>query len=84
MSTLVLFERNLIRKRTKAGLETARTRSRLGGRKKALNKKERKKVVQMYERKNHTIKEICQMMNISKPTLYAYVRENQNTKKAKA
>ena len=38
----------------------------------------------MYERKNHTIKEICQMMGISKPTLYAYIREEQAAEKDKA
>ena len=36
----------------------------------------------MYERKNQTVKQICEMMNITKPTLYAYVREEQATEKA--
>jgi DNA invertase Pin-like site-specific DNA recombinase len=83
-AALAEFERNLIRERTKAGLEAARARGRLGGRKKSLNAKQRKRAVEMYERKNHTIQEICKMIGISKPTLYAYIRESQTAKKAKA
>ena len=83
-AALAEFERNLIRERTNAGLAAARARGRLGGRKKSLNKKEQKKVIEMYNRRNHTVKEICKMMGITKPTLYAYIREEQAIKKAKA
>lgn len=33
--------------------------------------------VQLYEAKNTSIKKICEMLAISKPTLYACVRANQ-------
>jgi DNA invertase Pin-like site-specific DNA recombinase len=80
-AALAEFERNLIRERTNAGLTAARARGRLGGRKKSLNAKQRKQAVEMYERKNQTVKQICEMMNITKPTLYAYIREEQTSKK---
>ncbi len=83
-AALAEFERNLIRERTNAGLAAARARGRLGGRKKSLNAKQRQQAVEMYERKNQTVKQICEMMNITKPTLYAYIREEQTSKKAKA
>jgi DNA invertase Pin-like site-specific DNA recombinase len=82
-AALAEFERNLIRERTNAGLAAARARGRLGGRKKSLNAKQRQQVVEMYERKNQTVKQICEMMSITKPTLYAYIREEQASKKAK-
>jgi DNA invertase Pin-like site-specific DNA recombinase len=82
-AALAEFERNLIRERTNAGLAAARARGRLGGRKKSLNAKQRQQAVEMYERKNQTVKQICEMMNITKPTLYAYIREEQTSKKAK-
>lgn len=72
---LAEFERNLIRERTKAGLESARSRGRLGGRPKQLDNNKRQLVVKLYKDRTHTILEICQMMGISKPTLYQYVRE---------
>ena len=72
---LAEFERNLIRERTQAGLKAARARGRLGGRPKALEPSKRKLVVKLYEEKQYTIDEICQMMGISKPTLYSYVEE---------
>ncbi len=82
-AALAEFERNLIRERTNAGLAAARARGRLGGRKKSLTAKERKRAVEMYQRKNQTVIQICEMMNITKPTLYAYIREEQASQKAK-
>jgi len=70
---LAEFERNLIRERTQAGLQAARARGRKGGRPKSLDKDKQALVVKLYEEKKHTIKQICQMMGISKPTLYKYI-----------
>ncbi|CAN5308061.1 recombinase family protein [soil metagenome] len=81
-AALAEFERNLIRERTNAGLAAARARGRLGGRKKSLTAKERQRAVEMYQRKNQTVIQICAMMNITKPTLYAYIREEQANQKA--
>jgi DNA invertase Pin-like site-specific DNA recombinase len=74
-AALAEFERNLIRERTRAGLEAARTRGRQGGRPKILPENKRELAVKLYASKEHSVKEICQMMSISKPTLYKYVRE---------
>ena len=70
---LAEFERNLIVDRTKAGLEAARKRGIKGGRKHKLTPTQQKTLQTMYHSKNHTIKEICQTLNISKPTLYKYL-----------
>ena len=58
-----------------AGLESARSRGRLGGRPKQLDSNKRQLVVKLYKDRAHTVYEICQMMGISKPTLYQYVKE---------
>jgi DNA invertase Pin-like site-specific DNA recombinase len=76
---LAEFERGLIRERTKAGLTAGRARGRLGGRPKALDKKKRRSVVQLYNERNSTAKEICEMMNISRQTLYSHFREDKST-----
>jgi DNA invertase Pin-like site-specific DNA recombinase len=80
-AALAEFERNLIRERTQAGLQAARIRGRNGGRPKALDKDKRALVVELYNGKKTSLKKICEMLGISKPTLYAYVRESeqQNT-----
>ncbi len=75
---LAEFERNLIRERTTAGLEAARARGRKGGRKKALDPDKRRIAVDLYKEKKMTVREICELMGISKPTLYAYVQEVEN------
>ena len=70
---LAEFEKNLINERSRAGLDAARSRGRLGGRPLALDHKQRQLVVQLYNNREHSIAEICKMMNISRPTLYKYV-----------
>ncbi len=71
---LAEFERNLIRERTQAGLKAARSRGRKGGRPKALSEDKRALAVKLYEEKKHTIAQICEMMNVTKPTLYSYIK----------
>lgn len=72
---LAEFERNLISERTKAGLKAAKARGRKGGRPKKLASMKRDLVKDLYNAKKHTVMEICEMMDISKPTLYQYVRQ---------
>ena len=67
------FERNLIRERTQAGLQAARARERKGGRLKSLNGDKQALAVNLYDAKKHTVEKICEMMEISKPTLYKYI-----------
>ena len=71
---LAEFERNLIKERTLAGLQAARARGRKGGRPPSLDGDKQKLAVNLYYEKNHSVNQICQMMGISKPTLYKYVR----------
>ncbi len=73
---LAEFERNLIRERTQAGLAAARARGRQGGRPKALDADKRQVVIDLYRAKKLPVKKICEMMGISKPTLYAYLRSD--------
>lgn len=76
---LAEFERNLIRERTRAGLAAARARGIKGGRRRALNESKRQRLYKLYDETNsdgskkYAIKEICEMMSISKSTLYTYL-----------
>ena len=71
---LAEFERNLIKERTLAGLQAARARGRKGGRPPTLDAEKRKLAVKLYNDKNYSVSQVCQVMGISKPTLYKYVR----------
>lgn len=70
---LAEFERNLVRERTLAGLAAARARGRMGGRPKRLDPSKLALALRLHYEDKHTIKEICQMMGISKSTLYNYL-----------
>jgi len=74
---LAEFERNLIAERTMAGLAAARARGRKGGRPMALNTEKRKLAVNLYNKKEYSVTEICDVMKISKPTLYKYINDHQ-------
>jgi DNA invertase Pin-like site-specific DNA recombinase len=74
---LAEFERNLIRERTEAGLKAARARGRKGGRPKALDEKKTELLYKLYDEKQHSISEICDLLEISKTALYGYVRRRK-------
>ncbi|MEO1263183.1 MAG: recombinase family protein [Bacteroidota bacterium] len=77
-AALAEFERDIISTRTKAGLDAARARGRKGGRPKGLSKKAQDKArlaESLYTEKERSISEICDHLEISKPTLYRYLRD---------
>lgn len=72
---LAEFERNLVRERTQAGLSAARRRGRQGGRPALLSPTKKALALKLHQERNHTIEEICNMMGISKSTLYNYLNK---------
>lgn len=76
-AALAEFERNLISERTRAGLDAARARGKKGGRPKSLDDEKHQLLIELYEQKKTPIKTLCEMMGISKPTLYAYVKKGK-------
>ena len=73
-ASIAEFERSLIQERTRAGLAAARSRGRVGGRKKSLDEVKTKALQSLYDAKEHSIGELCEMFDISKPTLYSYLK----------
>ena len=76
-AALAEFERDIIHERTRAGLDAARARGKRGGRPKTVNNKKIKAMLELYTSKQHTVPEICQMLGISKSTLYRHVKPEQ-------
>lgn len=75
------FERELISERTRAGLEAARKKGRIGGRKPGLSKESQNKAytADALAATNKPVQEILQILKVSKATYYRYlewVREN--------
>ncbi|MEO0819329.1 MAG: recombinase family protein [Pseudomonadota bacterium] len=81
-AALAEFERNLIRERTAAGLAAARARGRTGGRPRALDADGRAQAVALYRARTLPVAEICTLLGISKPTLYAYLRQAEAAERA--
>jgi DNA invertase Pin-like site-specific DNA recombinase len=77
-ASLAEFERDLIRERTQAGLAAARARGRKGGRPKGVDEKKRKAALALQADKRRSVREICEILNISRNTYYKYVNLADN------
>ncbi|HAU1790001.1 TPA: recombinase family protein [Legionella pneumophila] len=76
-ASLAEFERELIRERTQAGLKSARARGRKGGRPKGMSKSAMEKAAiaeALYKNGTIPVKKIAEQLDISKTTLYLYLR----------
>lgn len=71
-ASLAEFEKNLIRERTNAGLKSARARGKIGGRPTA-DKTKINVALELYNKKELEINKICEIVGISKGTLYKYI-----------
>jgi DNA invertase Pin-like site-specific DNA recombinase len=71
-AALAEFERDLIRERTHAGLSAARARGRKGGRPKGVNQAKQRAALALKQDPRYSIREICQMVGISRNTYYKY------------
>jgi DNA invertase Pin-like site-specific DNA recombinase len=76
-ATLTEFGRDINKELTQAGLQAARARGRKCGRPKKLDVTKTTLLYKLYDEKQHTIAEICGLLGISRPTLYAYLRRRQ-------
>jgi DNA invertase Pin-like site-specific DNA recombinase len=78
-ASLAEFERDLIRERTNAGLQAARARGRKGGRPKGVDQKKQKAALALKKDAGHSIREICEIVGISRNTYYKYTRSAGST-----
>jgi len=70
MSSIAEFERDLIKERTRAGLESARARGRFGGRPKKVSDKKFLTLVKLYDQRVLTVEEIVSNAGITRTTFY--------------
>ncbi len=63
------FERAMIRERTRAGLETARTQGRIGGRRPKLNKQQKIEIIEMINSGRKSASETARIFNVHPATI---------------
>lgn len=73
------LERNLIRERTKAGLEAARARGRKGGRPRAIDEEGLAIALQLHQNNKNSIESIAKRLGFSRRTLYRHLQRYQAT-----
>lgn len=71
---LAEFERNLIRERTMAGLQSARKRGRVGGRPTVLSSEKIKEVHRLFHKKRLHSEEVARVVGISRSSVYAALK----------
>jgi DNA invertase Pin-like site-specific DNA recombinase len=72
--------RNVMREKTTVGLTVARAKGRKGGRPKTLTAQEVTELLELYNNSDIAIPEICRKLQISRPTLYRYVKPKEKQK----
>ena len=70
MSALAQLERDTIVERTRAGLDAARARGKVGGRPSVIDEKRLSRIKKLTASGDHTRAEIAEMVGISQATLY--------------
>lgn len=73
-ASLAQFERQLIRERTKAGLQAARARGRMGGRKPKLGPKEQREIRILLADPKMTVSDVAARYGVSRTTIYKHTR----------
>lgn len=76
LSVMAQFERDIISERTKEGLKSARARGKMGGRPKTTNK-DIERALTLYDARDLSVNDICELIGISKPTLYKYIKKRK-------
>jgi DNA invertase Pin-like site-specific DNA recombinase len=71
---LAEFEREIIRERTQAGLASARSRGKVGGRPKALTAKQVQMLRNMAADPSLAVADICKTLGIGRTTFYRYAK----------
>ena len=72
-AALAEFERDLIRERTRAGLEAARARGRNGGRPSVMTAEKLRVARELYDAREHTTAQIAEVLGVSRATLYRHL-----------
>ncbi|KLV18556.1 resolvase [Niallia circulans] len=72
LSHLIEFQNEIIRERTKKGMEYAKQHGKTSGRPRKADENV-KKAIEMYQSKKYTLKDIKEETGISKSTLYRYL-----------
>lgn len=80
-ASLAEFERDIIRERTQAGLSSARARGKKGGRPKGIDEKKRKAALALKKDTGRSVKEICEILGMSRNTYYKYTKSEDKLAK---
>lgn len=73
MDTLSMNKKRMNQERTWLGRQGTKARGRMGGRPSKLDEKMAQKAKKLYAEKEFTVNQICEILGISRPTLYKYV-----------
>jgi DNA invertase Pin-like site-specific DNA recombinase len=85
LGAIAEFEHSMMVERTHDGLEAARARGRVGGRKQALRPRQVELAQQMYDelgddgKRKHTVQDIANELGVARTTIYRYLDKEHQT-----
>ena len=75
MGAFAELERELIKERTRAGLNAARSRGRQGGRPEVHKNNKKEMAYEMYMKNDKSVEEIADALGMSRTTIYRFIRK---------
>lgn len=69
------FERNMLKERTRKGLDYAKEQGRVGGRASKLNSKQKQEIIKLYQ-EGKSAPELAVLFNVHKATVYRVLKQN--------
>ena len=78
MGAFSQLERNLIRERTRTGLEAARKRGRYGGRPTVHSNEKKELAYEKFQENKLTVAEIAKTLGMERTTIYRYINKRNN------
>ena len=73
LAAIAEFERDLIRERTRDGLDAARAQGNNGGRRPGLTERQAAEARRMYNSREYTVTQIAGMFRVSRQTIYRHL-----------
>lgn len=73
------FESDLIRARTREGMQVARAKSRLRGKPPKLSPAQQKHLMEVYNAGTHTTAELAELFNVARSTIYRTIQRQRRT-----
>ena len=78
LATFARFEADLIRLRTREGMDIARAKGKLRGKQHKLSERQQRELCRMHDTGEYSISDLAELFSVSRPTVYRTFNRHQS------